>query len=129
MFKVGDKAVYPAHGVGVIKGVEKKEISGNKLTFYILQIIETDITIMVPTNNVDRVGLRCLIKKRDIPKILKLMQNSGILHVYDVDKKGWRSVPFNNVEYLQAGNRTYKIQPIKRIGAKDDRSKEKGQRK
>jgi len=60
-------------------------------------------------------------KKVDIPKILKLMQNSGILHVYDVEKRGWRSVPFNNIEYLQAGGRTYKIQPIKKLGAKNER--------
>jgi len=55
-------------------------------------------------------------KKVNIPAILKLMQNSGILHVYDLEKKGWRSVPFNNVEYLQAGERMYKIKPIKRMG-------------
>ena len=60
-------------------------------------------------------------KKVDLPKILKLMQNSGILHVYDLEKKGWRSVPFNNVEYLQAGERMYKVQPIKQMGVKNER--------
>jgi hypothetical protein len=57
-------------------------------------------------------------KKVDIAKILKLMQNSGILHVYDLEKKGWRSVPFNKVEYMEAGNKRYKIKPIKRLGGK-----------
>lgn len=57
-------------------------------------------------------------KKVDIPKILKLMQNSGILHVYDLEKRGWRSVPFNNVEYIQVDDRQFKVQPIKRMGGK-----------
>jgi hypothetical protein len=57
-------------------------------------------------------------KKVNLPQILKLMQNSGILHVYDLEKKGWRSVPFNTVEYMEAGDRMYKIQPIKRLGGK-----------
>ena len=56
-------------------------------------------------------------KKVDIPKILKLLQTAGIMHVYDLDKKGWRSVPFQRVEYLRTrGNVQYKIQPIKRTG-------------
>ncbi len=57
-------------------------------------------------------------KKLNIPNILKLMQNSGILHVYDLEKRAWRSVPFNTVEYIEAGNRRYKVQPIKRLGGK-----------
>jgi len=60
-------------------------------------------------------------KKVDLPRILKLMQNSGILHVYDLEKRGWRSVPFNDVEYIQAGDRIYKVQSIKRMGVKDER--------
>jgi len=61
-------------------------------------------------------------KKVDIAKILKLMQNSGILHVYDLDKKGWRSVPFNKIEYIEANNKRYKVQPIKRLGGKDEQN-------
>jgi len=61
-------------------------------------------------------------KKVDIAKILKLMQNSGILHVYDLDKRGWRSVPFNTIEYIEAGNKRYKVVPIKRLGAKKNES-------
>jgi len=51
------------------------------------------------------------------------MQNSGILHVYDLDKKGWRSVPFNTLEYIEANNRRYKVQPIKRLGGKDEQDR------
>ena len=48
MFKIGDKAVYPAHGVGVIEDIKSKVISGTKQTFYVLRILEKDMTIMIP---------------------------------------------------------------------------------
>lgn len=75
---------------------------------------------MVCTLKFEKIPAKDHPKKVDVPKILKLMQNSGILHVYDLEKKGWRSVPFNKTEYVEAGNRRYKVQPIKRIGVKDD---------
>jgi hypothetical protein len=48
-------------------------------------------------------------KNINLPKILKLMQRSKIIHVYDLEKKGWRSVPFDKVEYLKTLDKTYKI--------------------
>jgi len=73
---------------------------------------------MVCTLNFKKIPAIDHPKNVNMPKILKLMQNSGILHVYDLEKKGWRSVPFNSVEYLEAGDKMYKIQPIKRMGDK-----------
>ena len=46
--KVGDIAVYPAHGVGQIERVENKEISGSILTFYVMRILDSDMTVMIP---------------------------------------------------------------------------------
>jgi hypothetical protein len=56
-------------------------------------------------------------KSVNMPKILKLMQQSGIIHVYDLEKKDWRSVPFKQVDWLELEgdqNRRYKIRPFKR---------------
>ena len=61
-FRVGDLAVYPAHGVAQIVGIETREISGNKQTFYILKILENGMKIMIPTRNAGAVGLRELIR-------------------------------------------------------------------
>jgi hypothetical protein len=47
-------------------------------------------------------------------KILKLMQKNGIIHVYDLDKKDWRSIPFEKVDWLETTNKRYKIVPYKR---------------
>ena len=79
MFKVGDNAVYPAHGVGVIKRIEEKMISGKKKSFYVLQVIENGMTIMVPTDNTAGVGLRALVSKEEVDEVIEIGQ-LGIEH-------------------------------------------------
>jgi CarD family transcriptional regulator len=75
MFKVGKKAVYPAHGVVQVKAVESKEICGTKKDFYILKVVDSDVTVMVPTDNAETVGLRPVITKRQITKIYNILKN------------------------------------------------------
>ncbi len=53
VFKVGDLAVYPAHGVGRINSIEAKIVNGETHDFYMMKIIENDMTIMIPTWNVE----------------------------------------------------------------------------
>ncbi len=72
-FKVGQKGVYPAHGVVEVEGIEIKEIAGSKMNFYILRVIESDVKLMVPTSNVTSVGLRPIVAKKEVPKILKII--------------------------------------------------------
>ncbi|GAB6906800.1 Transcriptional regulator, CarD family [Desulfosarcina cetonica] len=73
-FKVGDLAVYPAHGVGRIEAIETKVVNGEEHDFYIMKIIENAMVIMIPTWNVESVGLRDVIQKKDIPKIFEVMR-------------------------------------------------------
>ena len=68
-FKVGDKAVYPAHGVGEVTAIENRQIGGTEQAFYILRILENGMKIMVPTNNVRQVGLREVISKSKVEKV------------------------------------------------------------
>ena len=74
MFKIGDRAVYPAQGVVEIKSIEAKEFSGEQNEFYILRIINTDMTIMVPTSNANTVGMRSLIDYECIQKIFGILR-------------------------------------------------------
>jgi len=73
-FRVGDLAVYPAHGVGQIQAVESREVNGEKHDFYILKVLENGMVIMIPIRNVESVGLRCLIDVKEIPKVYAVMQ-------------------------------------------------------
>lgn len=72
-FSVGDKAVYPAHGVGIIEAIEKKIVSGSEQTFYIMRILQNGMTILIPKENVDNVGLRQVIGDKEVKKIYEIL--------------------------------------------------------
>jgi CarD family transcriptional regulator len=74
-FQVGDLAVYPAHGVGEIMAIESRVVNGEKHDFYIMKVIENGMTIMIPTNNVDSVGLRDVINKKEVSKVYAVMKS------------------------------------------------------
>jgi len=78
MFKAGDLAVYPAHGVGVIESIERREINGETQNFYIMRIIDTDMVIMIPTHNLQSVGVRSIINKKDIPMVLDILKDRSV---------------------------------------------------
>jgi CarD family transcriptional regulator len=77
-FNVGDKAVYPAYGVAEVVGLETREISGNKTTFYILKVLGTDTKLMVPTRNVATVGLREVIGQDDVKEVYSILKSKEI---------------------------------------------------
>jgi len=74
MFEIGDLAVYPAHGVGRIESIEQREISGDKQDFYIMRILENDMIIMIPVENVQHVGLRNVITKKEVKAIYGILK-------------------------------------------------------
>ena len=76
-FKIGDKAVYPAHGVGVVKSIETKSIGGNKLDFYVLQILSSGAILMVPTHGCAKAGMRELISDLEIKGIYSILKSPG----------------------------------------------------
>lgn len=73
-FKVGDKAVFPAHGVGVIKSVESREIGGSKQDFYVLHIISSGARLMVPVSGCSRAGMRSLVSDEGIKGIYNILK-------------------------------------------------------
>ena len=76
-FSKGDLAVYPAHGVGYIESIESKEINGDTLNFYMMKIVENGMVIMIPTSNVESVGLREVISETEVPEVYKVMQEKA----------------------------------------------------
>ena len=85
MFEIGDKAVYPGHGVGVIEAIETKQISGKEQIFFILRIVDNGMTIMIPKDNVRAVGLREVIRKLDVSKVIHILKNRDVI----VDNQTW----------------------------------------
>ena len=84
-FEVGDVAVYPAHGVGEVKSIEAREISGTTQTFYVLQILDNGMKIMVPTNNINAVGLREIISEDEAEAVFAILQERDIT----IDNQTW----------------------------------------
>ena len=76
-FKVGDKAVYPAHGIGVITGIESRSIAGANKDFYVLQILCSGATLMIPTDNCARAGMREPISTQDVDQIYGVLKQPG----------------------------------------------------
>ncbi|GAK54824.1 transcriptional regulator [Candidatus Vecturithrix granuli] len=75
MFAVGDKVVYPSHGVGRIEALEEKEIAGQKLQCFVLSIIGKDLKIIVPVSNSQKVGLRQIIDEEEVERIFDILRD------------------------------------------------------
>jgi CarD family transcriptional regulator len=104
MFKIGTKAVYPAHGVVKIKGIEVKEICGTRKTFYILKVIDSDVTVMVPTDNAQMVGLRPVISKAEVPKIYQILRSRRRTNNSTNGHQSWNKRYREYTEKLKSGN-------------------------
>ncbi len=72
-FHIGDKVVYPNHGVGIIEQISSRTIGASVEKFYLLKIKSSSLKVMVPFHNVDMVGLRRVVKNGEIQKIIDFL--------------------------------------------------------
>ncbi len=80
-FKVGDMAVYPAHGVGTIQAVETKVLSGDGVrteSYYKMRLLDTGVTILIPTKNAEQVGLRRIMDAGAVASVYKVLQKREV---------------------------------------------------
>jgi CarD family transcriptional regulator len=78
MFNVGDKIVYPMHGAGIIESIEEKEILGQKQNYYVVKMPIGDLKVMIPTNNVDDIGVREVIDYKEVDKVFEILQDQSV---------------------------------------------------
>lgn len=109
MFKIGDMAVYPAHGVGVIEGIENREVMGNKQHFYVMKILGNNAKIMIPKNGAESVGLREVISEDEIPRIYAILSERDV----HVDKQTWNKRYKEYWEKIKTGS-VYEIAKVLR---------------
>lgn len=74
MFGVGEKAVYPAHGVGEIVSIEKREMMGSTMEVYVMRILDRDMTILVPVAKSRDVGLRRVMGHEEVDKVFHVLK-------------------------------------------------------
>ncbi|HDS09085.1 MAG TPA: CarD family transcriptional regulator [Firmicutes bacterium] len=126
MFKVGDLAVYPAQGVGVIEAIEIKKVMGNEQRFYVIKILSNNAKIMIPQNGTNSVGLREVISSDEIPDIYKILRDKNI----SVDKQTWNKRYKEYWEKIKTGS-VYEIAQVLRdlVVLKSDKDLSFGERK
>ena len=101
VFKIGEMAVYPAHGVGVVQAIETKSFSnGKNESFYVLRILDTGITIMIPMENAEQVGLRCVMSQTAVRSVYKILKEREV----ELEPKPWNRRYRQYMEKLKSGS-------------------------
>jgi len=98
-FHIGDKVVYPNHGVGVIEQISSRTIGATVEKFYLLKIKSSSLKVMVPFHNVNSVGLRRVVKNGEIQKILDFLTDGECLNNAD-----WKDRFKENSEKMRTGS-------------------------
>jgi len=126
MFKKGDLAVYPAHGVGIIETIESQEISGFRQDFYVIRILENNMKIMVPTSNVKNVGLREIIGEKEVKKIYSILKKRNIV----IDNQTWNRRYREYMDKIKTGS-VYEVAEVYRdlLILKEEKDLSFGERK
>ncbi|NDG84170.1 MAG: CarD family transcriptional regulator [Proteobacteria bacterium] len=109
MFKVGESAVYPAHGIAVIKRIDERDVGGKKKRFYVLQVLENQMTIMVPTENAEAVGLRGIIANEDVSQVYTILKKRDV----KIDQTTWNRRYRDYMEKIKTGS-IYEISEVLR---------------
>lgn len=99
-FNVGDNAVYPGHGVGVVRAIEVKEIFGKRHEFYSIQILENGMKIMIPKDNVLSVGLRPIISRDEAAKVISILRETNV----KIDNQTWNRRYREYMEKIKTGS-------------------------
>ena len=117
MFSVGDKVVYPMHGAGVIESIEEREILGHRQNYYVLRMPLGDMKVMIPTQNVQDIGIREVIDSCDVCKVYEILQD----HEVNVTNN-WNKRYRENMSKIRSGI-IYEVADVVRILMKRDKEK------
>lgn len=113
-YKIGDNVVYPHHGAGKILKKERKEVLGEKREYLTIKIHHSHMTVMVPTDNVDRAGLRKVIDEKTVCRVLKVLQE-------DVSQmpKNWNRRFKYNREKIRTGDVFELAEVVRNLAMRD----------
>ena len=98
-FKVGDKVVYPNHGIGVVEDILNGQEKTKDSQFYKLKILANATKVMVPMANVEGVGLRRVISEKDVDRIFDLLENRKI-----EQHSNWKGRYKDNSDKMRSGS-------------------------
>ena len=91
-FEIGDKVIYPNHGLGIVERIETKTIMGTTCGFYQLRMAN-ETTVFVPVDNVEGVGLRRAVTDQEVERLLDLLGNGKIGRATRIGRGASRTTP------------------------------------
>ncbi|HLW16005.1 MAG TPA: CarD family transcriptional regulator [Actinomycetota bacterium] len=117
-FRVGDKVVYPHHGAAVIEGTQERVIEGETREYWVLRLSYGDLTLMVPTDGADEVGLRGVVPKNELEQVYKVLQSKKQAPA----PSNWSRRFKSHVEKLRSGD-IYQVAEVVRNLSNRDKDK------
>ena len=98
-FKIGDKVIYPNHGVGIIEQINYGTLNGRTEKYYMLRICSSGLKVMVPQTNSEAVGLRPVIRPAETGKVLSYLEKGKFDSHHD-----WKHRFKENSERMRTGS-------------------------
>ena len=114
MFDVGDKVVYPHHGAGTVIKKEKREILGQTREYLTIQILHNDMTVNVPVENAEKVGLRTVIDEDLVNQVVKAL-TGGSTEM----PKNWNRRFKHNRDKMKTGDIFELAEVVKNLSLRD----------
>ncbi len=99
VFHIGDKVVYPNHGVGIIEQISSRTIGATVEKFYLLKIAASSLKVMIPFHNVGSVGMRPVVRNGEVQKIVDYLSTGECISAAD-----WKDRFKENSERMRTGS-------------------------
>jgi len=114
LYDVGDKVVYPHHGAGTIVKKEIREVLGDQREYLTIQILHNDMTVNVPCENVEKVGLRKVIDEESVALVVKALTGNGTMM-----PKNWNRRFKHNRDKMKTGNIFELAEVVRNLSLRD----------
>src|ERR687886_1558486 len=114
VFRKGDTVVHPEHGAAVIEDLRERDFLGERKKYFVLRLAYGDLTLMVPVDNTEDVGLRQVVSKQEVKKILDVLRE-------DESKmaSNWSRRFKNNMEKLHSGDPYQVAEVVKNLSIRE----------
>jgi CarD family transcriptional regulator len=98
-YKIGEKVVYPNHGVGLVEQISYGILNGRTERYFMIRIVSSGLRVMVPQSNAETVGLRTVIRSNDTTKVLGFLERGKLNSHHD-----WKHRFKENSERMRTGS-------------------------
>lgn len=115
MFKAGDKVLHPLHGIGLIEAVTEQEVLGEARKYYVVNLTLKKMTVMIPVDNAEEIGLRKIMKSQQIEQILKVLKDKKVSQM----PTNWNRRYKFNLDKIKTGDIKEVAEVLKNLSVKE----------